>query len=385
MNSCIFIKTFTETKKPKSIEESLLYFIKNSKIELLSDESAFGLVYKCTFQKKEYKSPYFNIDSNGIYRNVLQIVIKLVLLAEENNIYLGKNPIKLEWKYIKDNKLTTYYYQSISHFIEEVEFQKKINRKGIENLHRNTAILLFSNILEKDSIEYKKLSNILLKKLVKKNSLLQMFSEFHKITTIQPKEHLLQSNHFSLGIIAMEYIGSPYILCNNIVKPIIFDEIKSIPENKDIHKYDNKSLSNISNRLRWIYNIRRYELLRLVLDTGYSQGDYHSENIMIDEENKRGIILDFGSAIKFENIDYIKGLWEELEEDKFINEEENFITIREILEQIYNGDHKNVTQEFTEYNWIKTIDKVDINQVIQLHRLNNNKNYPAKIMLKYFL
>lgn len=383
MNNYIFIKTWVETSRPKSVDEAFLYFIKNSKIELLCDESAYGLVYKCSFQKKQHKSPYFYIDSNGISGNVLHIVIKLVLLAEENKFFLNETPIKLEWKYIKNNILTTYYYQLISHFVEEVAYQQEINRKGIENLHRNTPILLFSNILEQGSLQYKELSRTLLKTTIENQPLQQMFSEFHKISRIKSREHLLKSNHFSLGIIGMEYIGSPYILCNDIVKPIILDEIKGIPENKNIHKYDSKSLSCISDRLRWIYNIRRYELLRLVLDTGYSQGDYHSENMMMDEENKSAIILDFGSAIKLENRDYIKWLWEELVEDKFINEEENLITIRDILDKIYNTHHKNVTKEFTEYKWIKTVEKEDISQLIQLHRLNNKKNYSDKLFLQY--
>ena len=167
-NSYIFIKTYVETSNPRSVEESFYYFIKNSKIELLSDESAYGLVYKCSFQKREHKSPYFYIDSNGFQENVLHIIIKLVLIADEPTIYLDKNPIRMEWKYIKDKKLTTLYYQSMRQFIDEVAYQQEISRKGIENLHRNTSILLFSDILEQGSLQYQELQRTLLKKSSRK-------------------------------------------------------------------------------------------------------------------------------------------------------------------------------------------------------------------------
>lgn len=384
-NSYIFIKTYVETSNPRSVEESFYYFIKNSKIELLSDDSAYGLVYKCSFQKREHKSPYFYIDSNGFLDNVLYMIIKLVLVAEENTIYLDNTPINIEWKYIKDKQLSRLYYQSASHFIDEVAYQQEISRKGIENLHRNTPILLFSDMLEPGSLEYTKLQRTLYKKVVEKPPLQQMFSELDKINRIKPREHLLKSNHFSLGIIGMEYIGSPYILCNTIVKPIILDEIKGQPENKDIHKYDSKTLATKSLRLRWIYNIRRYELLRLAIDTGYSQGDYHSENMMIDEKNKTAMILDFGSAKKIETHDIIKKIWLKLIKENFGNELENLLSIELILEEIYNTHHKDVTKEFTEYNWIKELEKIDIQQIILLHELHNYKKLSIdKAFLKYF-
>jgi hypothetical protein len=380
-NSYIFVKT----SKPRTVEDAFYYFIKNSKIELLSDESAYGLVYKCCFKREPHKSPYFYIDSRGFIDNVLYIIIKLVLIAEENIIYLDKTPIRMEWKYVKEKQLTTLYYQSTRQFINEVAHQQEISRKGIENLHRNTPILLFSDILEQGSLQYSKLQRTLYKKVVEKPPLQQMFSELDKINRIKPREHLLKSNHFSLGIIAMECIGSPYILCNTIIRPIILDEIKGKPENKDIHKYDSKTLASKSPQLRWIYNIRRYELLRLAIDTGYSQGDYHSENMMIDEKNKTAMILDFGTAKKIKTHDIIKKIWLDLIKKNFNNIVENLDKIGWILEEIYNTHHKDVTKEFTEYKWIKELQQIDIQQIILLHELHQYKKLSIdKAFLEYF-
>jgi serine/threonine protein kinase len=354
----------------KSLEDSFMYFINNSKLELISDTSAYGFVYKCIFQENENKSPYFFIDSNGINRNVLNIVIKLVLVAKEKYIYLDEEEILLEWNYIKDKKLNKFYYNSIQYFLHEALSQQSISEKGKKKLHKNTPTLLYSRLFVNDTKKYEKIERTLLQKAVEKQPLQQMFSEFNKINKIQPREHLLQNNFFYFSLIAMEYIGSPYILCNDIIKPIILDEIKSKTENKDIHKHDSKVLSSKSDRLRWIYNIRRYEVLRLGIDTGYSQGDYHTENMFIDEENKRAMIIDFSYSKEINKIFYIIKLWNELLENNFIDMNENIRKISIILQEIYNVHFKNEKKEFTEYKWLKEVEKEDIQQIIEIHRSN---------------
>lgn len=83
LNQYIFIKTDRETNRPRgSPSDAFYYFIKNSKIEVLSDDSAYGVIFKCIFKKNENWSPYFYVDSNGDLSNVTIIVIKLVLLSD---------------------------------------------------------------------------------------------------------------------------------------------------------------------------------------------------------------------------------------------------------------------------------------------------------------
>ena len=69
----------------------------------------------------------------------------------------------------------------------------------------------------------------------------------------------------------------------------------------------------------------------------------------------------------------------------FINEVENLDKISWILEEIYNTHHKDVTKEFTEYNWITTLEKIDIQQIILLHELHQYKKLSIdKAFLEYF-
>jgi hypothetical protein len=106
---------------------------------------------------------------------------------------------------------------------------------------------------------------------------------------------------------------------------------------------------------------------------------------MIDEKNKTAIILDFGSAKKIETHDIIKKIWLKLIKENFGNELENLLSIELILEEIYNTHHKDVINEFTEYKWLKTVEKIDIQQVILLHELHNYKKLSIdKAFLQYF-
>jgi hypothetical protein len=338
------------------------------------------MVYKCHFQKRENKSPYFYLDSNGIFNNVLDIIIKLVLVAKENNLYLDGQQIRLEWKYIKDGKLTTFYYDKQSNFIDEIRVQQIIAKKGLQILHRNTPIIVYSDILSKSSQNYTKITQLLLKKIKEKAQILQMFSEFDKISRIKEREPLFRFNDFYFGIIGMEYIGPPYILCNTLVRPIVLSLLK---KENTIHKYDCRTLASKSDQLRWIYNIRRYELLRLAVDTGYSQGDYHTENIMVDETNRRAMILDFGTAKHIENHPQINSLWSHLKKDDFMNKEENLVVIGKILEEIYSVHFINVTKEFTEYKWIKEIDEEDCQQIVIIDR-EQSENKEVDLFQFYF-
>ena len=73
---------FIFVKPKRTVEESFYYFITNSKVHLISDSSAFGFVFRCHFQKKEQKSPYFYLDINGKSRDVIHIALKCLLVND---------------------------------------------------------------------------------------------------------------------------------------------------------------------------------------------------------------------------------------------------------------------------------------------------------------
>jgi serine/threonine protein kinase len=137
------------------------------------------------------------------------------------------------------------------------------------------------------------------------------------------------------------------------------DEIKSKPENKDIYKHDSVTLSTKSNRLRWMYNTARYELLRLAIDTGYSQGDYHTDNILIDENTRRCMIIDFGKAKKIDNNDTILDI-------DIYEEILGLSNVQIILDRIFYTSFDN-TEKSDEFMWLKNVNDIDIGILLYLN------------------
>ena len=170
----------------------------------------------------------------------------------------------------------------------------------------------------------------------------------------------------------MEYIPSKYKIFCDLIKPIIMDEIKSKPENENIYKYDSLTLSTKSNRLRWIYNTARYEIIRLAMDTGYSEGDYHSDNILIDENTRRSIIIDYGKAKKIDNYDELLLLNKEIFESEYsicnnnIDNIELYEKLKKILNQIFYTSFEDNTKG-DEFMWLKNIDEIDYKIIMFLH------------------
>lgn len=376
----IFIKTRTE-KNYKSKEESFYYFIKNSVIELLSNDSAYGIVLKCRFSKSANTSPYFSINSSGKNEDVICLVVKISIIGEPRFLELSQS--QLFWNYIfADGKEENRNVGNIDNFFNENKTQMDVSRRSVLSKNRNCPVLLFSKLYKKESTRYKLLKRDLLRVADNEGSrsLQILFQEFKHIGK---KHHECQ---FYLGVSCMEYIGEPFLSMCSIIKPIIFDEIKSIPENKNIDKYDSISLSTKSNQLKICYNIARYEILRMAIDTGYTERDYHCGNILINEQAKKAMLIDYGLAAKIRSWDMIKSLWIEIKNHEFENLELNYKNIHEILCEIFYTTHKCEIKAF-EFKWLKNIDTMDAMIIIRLHKLREkNKISNKKLeLIRFFL
>ena len=384
-----FYNSYIFLKPNRNEEESFYFFIKNSEIKLLSDSSAFSFVYKCSFKLNSSFSPYYYINSYKYQKSVTEIVIKCLLLNDRND---NTSDDDHYWYYKRMcGKESKRSFDIKSRFEEEIEIQSKLSKKSLYTLNRNVPIVFYSTVFEKCTNKFQKLKSIL---SYENNPIKQMFEElekrnadFYKPTLFEmlncfkskkndkKNENNDNDNNYYFGIIAMEYITPNYKTFCDIIKPIIMNEIISKSENKDIYKHDSLTLSTKSNRLRWIYNIARYEIIRLAIDTGYSQGDYHTDNILIDEDTRRCIIIDFGKA---KIIPDIINIFENINEDvsninKFLNK---------IFYTTFDDDKK-----YDEFMWLKNIDEIDVDIILFLHenRLTYIENQSYDIFTSFLI
>jgi len=221
-------------------------FIGNAKkIEYISD-GANGIIYKVTVPVG-YTSGYSHITPQKFGENVKEIALKLCILKSND----------------------------ISSFKNEVNIQTDVFQKTIHRAEPICPAILFSTILREG----------------KKREFIQRLSKtdtsFKKHNL--PYEHaeitfdeLVNNQSISIGIIAMEF-ESGY--------ERLFDFVNS---------------SKISRERKIEYiNYGLFIVLKLAIDTGYSQADFHTANIMIHptmdffkKKSGRPVILDFGYARK---------------------------------------------------------------------------------------
>jgi hypothetical protein len=222
-------------------------FLNNTKkIEYIAD-GANGIIYKLTVPER-YKGGYTYVDPNYYGEPVREIALKLCVLENKD----------------------------IPNFKSEVNIQTDIFKKTISFLQPICPAILFSKVLndkEKRELLYKMLK---IDKNIKKHML--PFND----TELDIQNQLLTNSRLRLGIIAMEFEKDYKRL---------YDFIKSEKVSREMKiKYINYSL---------------YIILKLALETGYSQADFHTANIMIhpsmdyfSEKGGRPLILDFGYSVK---------------------------------------------------------------------------------------
>jgi hypothetical protein len=222
-------------------------FLKNSKnIQYVAD-GANGIIYKVVVPEK-YESGYTYIDPNYYGEPVREIALKLCILKQSD----------------------------ISSFKSEVNIQNTIFQKSLDHLQPLCPAILYSTIL-RDS-QKRGLVNQMIKidPDVKTHKLPYLDSD------VDIDGGLLTESKYLIGVIAMEF------------------------ENGYKRLYDYVNSSKISREMKIKYiHYGLYIILKLAVETGYSQADFHTANIMIHPEmdyfgknSGRPLILDFGYSRK---------------------------------------------------------------------------------------
>ena len=357
--------TFIFVKPKRSVEDSFYYFVKNSTVKLISDSSAFGFVFRCHFTKKADKSPYFYLNSRGEVENVVHMALKCLLVNDRTTTMDDDNDHYWYYTKLGKERQSKRHFEKKHRFLEEVRIQVDVSKRGIAAMNRNAPVALFSKLFGDRSLKGKLFMKMLHRKCVTKecrHALHQMLVELSYRQNMQ-----ISSINYYLGILAMEYIDTRYVLYSDIVKPIIIDDILKRPGNEDLYKYDSLTLSAHSDRLRWIYNTARYDVLRMAVDTGYSQGDYHKDNMLLDEHSRKTILLDFGKAKKIGDHEALMRLWRNsTTAERKMSWTKQPSDLRLMLKIIYYATFKD-HYKHDEFSWIKNIDEEDIDILAYLH------------------
>jgi serine/threonine protein kinase len=87
--------------------------------------------------------------------------------------------------------------------------------------------------------------------------------------------------------------------------------------------------------------------------------DYHTDNILIDENTRRCMIIDFGKAKKIDNYDTVLDI-------DIYEEILGLSNVQIILDRIFYTTFDN-TEKSDEFMWLKNVDDIDIGILLYLN------------------
>ena len=104
----------------------------------------------------------------------------------------------------------------------------------------------------------------------------------------------------------------------------------------------------------------------MAIDTGYSQADYHTDNMLINEKTRKTMIIDFGRCKKIVNHNDMLELWNS-SPDSLVEHTPDFCKLLEFLFYSTFTDEK----KDDEFMWIKGVDEEDTRILLFLHKMHN--------------
>jgi len=280
-----------EKHKEDNMQDMIIFFILNSKIEVLTNSSAYSITIIAELDKENQISPFIKIRSDDYGIPIRKILIKFMITHDKL-----KGQFKLERNGRKNlDTKSCIFIQNYKSFISEVNIQKDIYYKSLvsenslldpicpdilyytKHLDSNICDKILDKLDSNDKPQLEYFNNIALYGLTDK--------EFNNLNY---EHNNIPKNSYNLSIICMELMEN-YQTARDIVN--------DNPLNLD-----------------FLMKIAKYEFKRLYEEFNYFHNDVHLDNFMInvdypyfydeDEDkiyNGKVIIIDFGYATQNDN------------------------------------------------------------------------------------
>jgi hypothetical protein len=273
-------KTRNQRKKSKKQKGGILlkmpakqafdFFVNHSRVEILTDQSSFGVILKLTLIPPA-ESPYLMFSASKYKEPVKNVLVKLVALGPEQG--------EEEWEYLHGKMKRIDLEET---FEKEVNIQTDIFFKTMEYLEPLCPAPVYSNVM-KNNTESRNFLRMLETKATdhRTKMILQHLQEAIKMGEIP-----------WLGVLGME-IAQRYMPLFEYYNRCISDD--------DLYFYE------------WCEQMGKLQILDLAIKTGYSQNDFHRSNLLVDPNYVgmykglpgKVLIIDFGLSSKI-NIDDLK-------------------------------------------------------------------------------
>jgi hypothetical protein len=273
-------------------EEAFNNFIDHSRITFLT-KGANGVTFVAELPPNYIRlSPYISTDAATYGERVKYLIIKFAFLYNpDNNMYWKEDKKDPRKQILDDDKLNVQFdgLDNLALGLEEdldreIEIQKDIYLKTMDYLEPICPAVVYSKI-EKDPSQINRILNKLKTSARIDSQASQILNSF-----IQKR-----GDYDYIGIIGMEYAGGYETLHNLMYFPSV--------------TRDNKKLYR---------EMSMYLLLELADKAGYTHGDFHGGNLMINPSLRgyfkgiqgKPLLIDFGYAKKIEDpiLSEIKGL-----------------------------------------------------------------------------
>jgi len=273
---------------PNNVENTVIDYLENSDIQQLS-RGAYGVTYK-TSLRQNIQEFFLNLDvGNNFKQNIRELVVKICVINVLNNETTLPTYNDTQTKFYALNlRARTFIRNNLNispvnrnEFIEEVNVQTDIYLKTVKYLQPLCPGIAYTNIITDNRNNNTGTSN--------DEKMLNLLG-IPIFTDNKPNK-----TPITYGIIVME-LAKNY----NTMHEILSEIDDQIPQTPEI----------LEDRFHIIIT-GFFMLIQLALETGYTHGDFHGGNIMVNKNYDtyfynlpiRMLIIDFGRTIKIPQLE----------------------------------------------------------------------------------